>query len=659
LLGSIDLYGIVGFGIVLPRSKGRRNASAVQGREWQVHSLPYLSKILRRGFCLGTVILCLTLGASTVQGQFFKSLFRRNQPAPAEVPAPAPAPVSAPAPVVATPDDGGYLAKLRYDSLTRGTLYDPAKLLALIKPFVEKQFSPITGSVPQIPGAELVNDDTLCATCHEAYVRYHRTNIHRNQSCEACHGPASEHLKARGTKPGTIVNFKNLKPADQSEICLKCHEQHAKNAFPGQKWRTSTHAHANIGCVECHKNHYNVPSGTPATQVGAALPNLPPAKGKETEADIKATYEALGASAPRTCYKCHSDMPGAPKEAARIPNMLLPGPHQLGGPHKLNCTTCHDAHGILRKEARTDLCIQCHQQNPKTQPWHASSHAKAGMACVDCHDPHSPLPKLGAAEPRTCYKCHSEKAELEAVAHPHQINGVTGFKCSTCHNSHDNIHRETRVDQCLECHKGHPTMAWKSSTHALQKVTCVDCHNPHPDSRVHLVVDISHTKVDRPKRMPMSVEEPRVCYRCHQTIAGLFNLPFHHPVPEGRMLCSQCHDSHGQESDRLLKAPTVNLTCYKCHSSKQGPFVYDHPPVRENCMICHNPHGTVAKQLLKQPPTFLCLRCHSGHNGSHHVHLGQVPSHRAAFYTDCTQCHHEIHGSDLPGVGRNGSFFQR
>ncbi|HLN32559.1 MAG TPA: cytochrome c3 family protein [Gemmataceae bacterium] len=616
-----------------------------------MHSLPKISKVLGWSFSLGMVTLCLTFTASTLRGQFLQRLFHRDKPAPAAAPAPPP-----------DTSDGGYLAKQRYDSLTRGTQHDQAKLLALVKPFVEKQFPPITGSAPKIPGAEMVDDDTLCATCHATYVKLHRTDIHRNQACEVCHGPASEHLKTRGTKPGTIVSFKTATPADQNEVCLKCHEQHVKDRFVGQQWRVSTHAHAGDACAACHKNHYTVPSGTPATQVGAAPAQLPP-RAKETEAEvtaIRSTYAALGVPGPQTCYKCHGDNPGAPKEAPKICNMQVPGhPHQVDGPHNFKCTTCHDPHGVLRKEVRTDMCIQCHRQDPKTMPWCGSSHAKAGMACVDCHNPHSPLPKLGAAEPSTCYKCHTEKVQLEQVAHPHQINGVNGFKCVTCHNPHDNIRRATRVDTCLSCHKGHPTMAWQSSTHALQFVACADCHDPHPNSKVPLVVDIDHNQVNRAKRMPMSVDEPRVCYRCHQRIAGLFNLPFHHPVPEGKMLCSKCHDPHGSEGDKLLKQPTVNLTCYKCHSSKQGPFVYEHPPVTENCMICHNPHGTVAKELLKQPPTFLCLRCHSGHNGAHHVHLGQVPSQRAAFYTDCTQCHHEIHGSDLPGVGRNGSFFQR
>ena len=78
------------------------------------------------------------------------------------------------------------------------------------------------------------------------------------------------------------------------------------------------------------------------------------------------------------------------------------------------------------------------------------------------------------------------------------------------------------------------------------------------------------------------------------------------------MVCSDCHDPHGQDLDNL-KEETVNLLCYKCHAEKQGPFAFEHPPVTERCTICHEPHGTVANNLLRQPATFLCLRCHAGH----------------------------------------------
>lgn len=191
-------------------------------------------------------------------------------------------------------------------------------------------------------------------------------------------------------------------------------------------------------------------------------------------------------------------------------------------------------------------------------------------------------------------------------------------------------------------------MAWHSSTHDLEGVACTDCHNPHPSANVPQVVNISHTAVRRPNRMPMSVDEPGTCYKCHPKVFGLNALPSHHPIKEGKMTCSDCHDAHGQQEGNL-KADRINDLCYKCHAEKQGPFVYEHAPVTEDCGICHEPHGTVANNLLRQPPVFLCLRCHTGHR-AHHGELdpdGDVDN-QIAFYTDCTQCHTQIHGSDQP-----------
>ena len=121
----------------------------------------------------------------------------------------------------------------------------------------------------------------------------------------------------------------------------------------------------------------------------------------------------------------------------------------------------------------------------------------------------------------------------------------------------------------------------------------------------------------------MSVCEPDACYKCHPKIYALNQLSSHHPILEGKMVCSDCHDPHGQR-ERNLKAETINLLCYKCHMEKQGPWAYPHPPCDENCAICHEPHGAVANDLLRRPPTFLCLGCHTGHNATVGVppHIG-------------------------------------
>jgi DmsE family decaheme c-type cytochrome len=379
---------------------------------------------------------------------------------------------------------------------------------------------------------------------------------------------------------------------------------------------------------------------------------------------------------------------------------------------------------VMKKAERSEVCAKCHELDscaPGNQ-WRTSAHAHHGVACTDCHvrahynvppdtpttvpdfsllhqiedwvrlassrasasadndprpaggtdaEPSEELPSLrgtsdflGAVAPYVCYNCHGDKYDLEAVAHPHQINGPHSFNCQTCHNPHGNVLPTSRKELCLECHKSSPTQAWHSSIHDQVGVMCTDCHNPHPHSSIQPLVDISHTSVRRPLRLPMSVDDPNVCYKCHQEVFALTQLPSHHPIREGKMVCSDCHDAHGQ-AERNLNAETVNLTCYKCHADKQGPFVYQHAPVEEDCSICHNPHGTVANNLLHQPTTFLCLRCHSGHRAAPSEHFGMgtsdidgLPWQQPVLYTDCTQCHTQVHGSDLPSQQQAGVFLR-
>lgn len=280
---------------------------------------------------------------------------------------------------------------------------------------------------------------------------------------------------------------------------------------------------------------------------------------------------------------------------------------------------------------------------------------------------------MAVDQPWACFRCHDDMRDLVEIAHPHQVLGPNGMVCTTCHDAHGQVLESTRTDVCLDCHQGAPTAAWHTSVHSLESVACADCHDPHPKTNVPRLVHISHTSVRRSQRLPMSVSDPDACYQCHQDILALTRLPSHHPIMEGKMGCTSCHDGHGQFSGNLT-AESVNDVCYKCHAEKEGPFVYEHEPVTENCVHCHNPHGTVANNLLHQPTTFLCLRCHSGHsahdqflggrpfnldcNSCHDSHgfgnnnlddMGVPgPADRQALLSDCTHCHRQVHGSDLP-----------
>ena len=100
------------------------------------------------------------------------------------------------------------------------------------------------------------------------------------------------------------------------------------------------------------------------------------------------------------------------------------------------------------------------------------------------------------------------------------------------------------------------------------------------------------------------------CFTCHaQQRAESFEFS-HHPIREGKVVCSDCHNPHGSPGPKLLKEFTVNETCYTCHADKRGPLLWEHEPVREDCTNCHTPHGSTEARLLKERPPYLCQQCH-------------------------------------------------
>ena len=266
--------------------------------------------------------------------------------------------------------------------------------------FTQVSYQQVKGEVPIVPGAEYVNDDEICATCHGAYAKSFAENVHRGDTCESCHGPASKHVEARGKEPGLIFSFKSSNPLARAEACLRCHEENT--CAEGTHWRRSKHANCNVTCTDCHRGHYNVRRGTPRHDgagrrglaaggkgAGFATAFQTPAEGNNSGGQgyvhptknlpsLRGTSNHLGAVATGICYRCHGDMQEYQKIA---------GPHQICGPNGFNCTTCHDPHGQILERSRGELCLQCHTGAP-TMAWHSAIHAHNGVQCTDCHNPH-------------------------------------------------------------------------------------------------------------------------------------------------------------------------------------------------------------------------------------------------------------------------------
>jgi DmsE family decaheme c-type cytochrome len=195
---------------------------------------------------------------------------------------------------------------------------------------------------------------------------------------------------------------------------------------------------------------------------------------------------------------------------------------------------------------------------------------------------------------------------------------------------------------CLKCHTANATFNlhnWNSGLHAIEGVSCLECHNVHagPD----LIVSLRETK--------------DMCYGCHQKAMAEFSLISHHPVREEKVFCTDCHDAHGTFNEAMLREETMKDTCTKCHAEKEGPFIYDHAGIIEDCLNCHKAHGSANYSLLLAQETYLCMQCHPGHRATS-TSSAQNQRSKGVFYTRCTDCHSETHGTDLPSPSGRGMF---
>ena len=131
-----------------------------------------------------------------------------------------------------------------------------------------------------------------------------------------------------------------------------------------------------------------------------------------------------------------------------------------------------------------------------------------------------------------------------------------------------------------------------------------------------------------------------------------FNLPFAHPVMEGKISCSDCHSPHegAAVAEGGTQFDSLNTSCVKCHTAQAGPYVFEHEAAREGCVACHSPHGSMNAKMLKARNANLCLQCHFQEQTSTGVVLIGGRDH-AAFLSRGTcwsaGCHEAVHGSHV------------
>lgn len=290
--------------------------------------------------------------------------------------------------------------------------------------------------------------------------------------------------------------------------------------------------------------------------------------------------------------------------------------------------------------------------------------------------------KLGNAEhyskdgADTCLQCHDQTSNFPVMAIFNSAHGskdsknapfsTTALQCETCHgavgehavkrlrksesrapmiafNAQDNIASEEKSAICLACHQKSAATHWQGSSHQVNNLTCNDCH------QIHVSEDPILTKSNQLEQ----------CGQCHKSAKLTAHRASTHPLRSGQMGCSDCHQPHDSNSDKLLIADTVNETCFQCHAEKRGPFLWEHEPVTDSCLNCHQAHGSNQANLLTQRAPYLCQNCHSsqGHPSFSFGSSNLPQQSPSAFLLgrSCNNCHSKVHGSNHP----SGSQLQR
>ena len=235
-------------------------------------------------------------------------------------------------------------------------------------------------------------------------------------SCEACHGPAEEHVRhnsglthryanyKRKDPDPTIINPARLDHVKSSEMCSRCHAiRYTARSADWQREGVRFHPGADI-------------------EGNAPLAVFDPVDGEAAEAQKR-----------RTLMEASFWSDGQVRVSGRDFNgMAISGCYTRG---QLSCLSCHSMHNyhsnddqLAPRMESNQACLQCHGEYAAKLEQH--THHKSGTAgslCYNCHMPHtsygllkairshtinSPSVKssLDTGRPNACNLCHLDKS---------------------------------------------------------------------------------------------------------------------------------------------------------------------------------------------------------------------------------------------------------
>jgi DmsE family decaheme c-type cytochrome len=287
----------------------------------------------------------------------------------------------------------------------------------------------------------------------------------------------------------------------------------------------------------------------------------------------------------------------------------------------------------------SEVCLTCHEEQGRNMM--KNPHWKKAV-------------KLAPINARGCESCHGPGGVHAEKGGGKGVGGLIAFS--------KNESPEKRSNTCLRCHENGASLAlWDFGVHKQKDVVCSECHSVHRKAK-----GVAGYGTGKAPLGYFPDREYQTCGKCHLEVKAQVNRRSRHPIVEGRVTCSNCHNPHGSMAPSNIKAASVNQLCFKCHADKRGPFMWEHPPVEETCSACHTPHGSNHLRLLTEKIPNLCQACHdtTRHPGTRYsaetLFRGQRISGSPAspvnrsFARSCLNCHSNIHGSNAPSNPSSG-----
>jgi len=272
---------------------------------------------------------------------------------------------------------------------------------------------------------------------------------------------------------------------------------------------------------------------------------------------------------PDACAACHADYAESYNKSPHAGPLGDPA----RPPDQRACEACHgpgQAHidagggtaGNLNTFAasesdtqRSAPCLRCHANQSALHGFRAGEHARAGVSCTDCHNPHGGVGRfmIRATDPL-----------------PEPMRGSTWRD------------QETTVALCYRCHPAIRSLFALPERHKVPEgvVSCVDCHQPHGTSEHSM----------------LRGREQETCFRCHGELEGPFVFEHIGLTIEG---CQSCHEPHGSPYRHLLRYQQVAQLCYQCHAATPASHVQ---PSFRDCTRCHTAiHGSDSQPMFLEP----------------------------------------------------------